>query len=652
MADFEKTITSEIGIEAEADSETTYEVETEDGVGLGDAGEYEHVAKGSVAWQEALDAAGGDPAKAAESLQANLDYWTLKKVSAEKMILQTEALSLQDRINEIKNLAEYGHEAQIWCADLTEDLSGDVGIIEVPGEQTARNVQPGYNANAVYSGSRDGQILPAIVSTPAATFWNLAMLPGWQKWKPTYRYGTITSIDYPANTCNLNLEPATSSQQNIDVNQGTALVDVPIEYMTCNAAAFAVDDVVLVEFTNQDFTTPKVIGFKDHPQPCGARYVVFKCWAEDPGAPPTTYDAHYVVWDAQEAQLADLSAWGGPELAGDYPCSEADLAAWVAATTEIEAVACYDWAPAGEETPSNDVSGNNGCGELVNSDIQDAGTVWLDCPDWDEGQNGYASWDHHNYIDTFYPAYRGVVATQGDSYNLEIVAGLEGEGETTCCRLEFTLDYDYTEYVACPGADPSDIASRVFDRAAQYRRHCPLNRILDGGWLDTFAWLNQEDGGCSIYGTDVIFPYNPAGERVGQPPGYLYKMTSWEEYDTYFSGKSPENQAVEKMARYSGTIMVQCYVFQAAGQYKWRLGSGCYPTNWRSWNYQDAPARLTDAKIAVDYDSSDITGTDPRDQVSITALEEKVEEAMDAAADEVGEGDKRCIDYFEMTMRI
>ncbi|KKM67039.1 hypothetical protein LCGC14_1475160 [marine sediment metagenome] len=59
MADFEETITSETGIDDEADSETTYEVETEDGVGLGDAGEYEHVAKGNVAWNVALDAADG-----------------------------------------------------------------------------------------------------------------------------------------------------------------------------------------------------------------------------------------------------------------------------------------------------------------------------------------------------------------------------------------------------------------------------------------------------------------------------------------------------------------------------------------------------------------------------------------------------------------
>ncbi len=457
---------------------------------------------------------------------------------------------------------------------------------------------------------------------------------------PTYRYGTITWIS--GDDCNVTLEAATSSQQAIDVNQGTNLSNVPIEYMTCNGAAFAVDDVVLIEFINQDFTTPKVIGFKSNPQPCGARWVVFKCWAEDPGSPPTTYDAHYVVWDAQNAQLADLSAWSGPTVPGDYPCSEADLAAWVAVTTEIGDAPCYDWVEAGESIPSNDISENDGCEELVNSDVDSTILDEHDCPNWEEPP--YISWDYEYYLDRFYPAYRGVPLVQGDSYNLEVVAGLGGEGETTCFRLEYTYDQDITEFQACyvggVPVPPGFPAFTYFDRDYQYRRHCPLNRILDEGWLDTYQWLDEESGGYT--------------ER---PPGSLhisfpYSLTHWEEFDTYFTGILSENQAVEKMARYTGTIMVQFYVFQASGQYKYVSGDNYEPWEFPpGWVYQDSPARLTDAKIAVDYHASDITGTDPRDQVSIPSLESKVEEAMDAAADEAGEGDKRCIDYFEMKMR-
>ena len=44
-----------------------------------------------------------------------------------------------------------------WCADLTEELSGDVGIIEIAGDiDKGVNVQPGYEGNAVYNAARDG----------------------------------------------------------------------------------------------------------------------------------------------------------------------------------------------------------------------------------------------------------------------------------------------------------------------------------------------------------------------------------------------------------------------------------------------------------------------------------------------------------------
>lgn len=48
------------------------------------------------------------------------------------------------------------------------------------------------------------------------------------------------------------------------------LKDVPIEYMGCDASAFADNDEVIVEFTDQDWATPKVIGFKENPVSCAA----------------------------------------------------------------------------------------------------------------------------------------------------------------------------------------------------------------------------------------------------------------------------------------------------------------------------------------------------------------------------------------------
>lgn len=50
---------------------------------------------------------------------------------------------------------------------------------------------------------------------------------------------------------------------------GLLLEDVPVEYMQCNAAAFAEDDRVVVHFKDRDWSRPHVIGFEEKPQQCG-----------------------------------------------------------------------------------------------------------------------------------------------------------------------------------------------------------------------------------------------------------------------------------------------------------------------------------------------------------------------------------------------
>ena len=109
-----------------------------------------------------------------------------------------------------------------WCVDLTTGLTGDVGTIEVAGERSGGvNIQPGYDGNAVYNASRDGQLLPAVATTAAAAYFNRAIMPGWQKHLPTFRYGVIVadSIDFDGNTCDVCLDPTYSSQLNLDINQ-------------------------------------------------------------------------------------------------------------------------------------------------------------------------------------------------------------------------------------------------------------------------------------------------------------------------------------------------------------------------------------------------------------------------------------------------
>ena len=139
----------------------------------------------------------------------------------EKSIVELQLTALQKRKTYYENNMPSDPTISAWCADLTEDLSGIVATVEVPGERGAVNIRPGYDGGAAFSAARDGQLQPVIASGSAAAFFNQALLPGWQKFYPTYRYGTIVadSIDFDADTCSVCLDPSYSSQANLDINQ-------------------------------------------------------------------------------------------------------------------------------------------------------------------------------------------------------------------------------------------------------------------------------------------------------------------------------------------------------------------------------------------------------------------------------------------------
>jgi hypothetical protein len=180
-------------------------------------------------------------------------------------------------------------EISAWCADLTEDLTGTVGTIEIGGAFKTGKVlvRPGYEGKAEYQSQRDGQLTHTLAMTPAQAFYNAAMFAGWQKWMPTFRIGTITEID--GDTCSLDIEQLTTKHQNIDVTGPTMLEDVAIEYMNCNGAAFEVGDRVIVEYRNRTpggAGTPVVIGFESEPKPC-AFYIRITLNGKAPTKPKT-----------------------------------------------------------------------------------------------------------------------------------------------------------------------------------------------------------------------------------------------------------------------------------------------------------------------------------------------------------------------------
>jgi len=194
-----------------------------------------------------------------------------KEILAKK-ILEVSKLSCEKRKTYLENNAPNNERLVAWCTDLTENLIGDVGLIEILGESISFNIQPGYSGNSIYNKSRDGQLVPTIAQTPAQAFYNLAMLPGWQKWKPTFRYATISNLS--GDTCTVMFEQTKSTQQSLDVNQSSTMDDVNIEYMSCNGSVFENGDSVVVAFTGQDWSVPKVIGFKDNPKPCAGDIII------------------------------------------------------------------------------------------------------------------------------------------------------------------------------------------------------------------------------------------------------------------------------------------------------------------------------------------------------------------------------------------
>ena len=187
----------------------------------------------------------------------------------------------------------------IWCADYTELGTGLVGTIEVNGNKDSTIIAPGASA----AGTDDGEMSHIAVMSSAQLYFNLALLPAWQKNMPTYRVGTITVLDTVANTCSVDLDAALSSEQALNINQASSLSAVPVVYMSCHAAAFAVDDRVIIQFTGQDWTGPKVIGFESNPAPCFAKRI---------------YAVANLDWDNRDFTAGGDPVFGNLYLGGTY----------------------------------------------------------------------------------------------------------------------------------------------------------------------------------------------------------------------------------------------------------------------------------------------------------------------------------------------
>lgn len=186
--------------------------------------------------------------------------------------LIAENLALLKRRHQLQLIPE-DRELIAWCADYSEDLTGEVGLVDVNDEGGRGTlIEPGFEGAATYSPEAHGGLFPRVAQTAYQSYFNAALLPGVQKWMPRYRLAKVLEVE--GDVCSVELLPAKSSAQQLPINESPTLKSIPIQYMDCDGDAFESGDEVLVRFFKQG---PQVVGFSANPKPCSVDLL----WSSD-----------------------------------------------------------------------------------------------------------------------------------------------------------------------------------------------------------------------------------------------------------------------------------------------------------------------------------------------------------------------------------
>jgi predicted transglutaminase-like cysteine proteinase len=154
---------------------------------------------------KALRKAVTDAQKAYITAQSNCN-----KKQTEINLLGLELASVNKRLAEIETALTV-ESRTVWCADYSTALTGSVGTIEINGEAGRINIVPEGKSGI-------GLLQHPLAMTPSGVFYNWALLPAWQKWKPTYRVGIIDSIDYENDLADVGIPDQFS--EGLAINQG------------------------------------------------------------------------------------------------------------------------------------------------------------------------------------------------------------------------------------------------------------------------------------------------------------------------------------------------------------------------------------------------------------------------------------------------
>lgn len=228
----------------------------------------------------------------------------------------SKKLGMQEQLVTVKaDQAEAAKIKTVWCTAYYDLLSGNVDTIEIDNQAAIMLIAPAGVASA------PGILKRTDMGTPAEAFYNCAMLPGVQKWKPRYKFAMVTSVDKVLNTCSVAFEEMSLTGRDTLANK--TMTEVPIDYMRCNAAVFYVGSEVVVEFTGRDRTKPRVIGFQSNPLPCLPLLLV--------QVHAAGYNDYVIIWNMLTNEYYDITT----SPASDFPCPASLVASYRASKTEI-----------------------------------------------------------------------------------------------------------------------------------------------------------------------------------------------------------------------------------------------------------------------------------------------------------------------------
>lgn len=211
----------------------------------------------------------------------------IKEKEAAKELTKLQKQEAVDRSLTLSALPE-SEERELWMADYSAEIEptgADIPTAEVAGEAHGENWALLYPARGeaplAFDQALHGEREHALAISPAACFAAWAMLPSWQKYRPSYRVGRILEMrDDGLAKVELQV-PLVSSEQNLPIPPSDPMaVDVaferqthervPFDYMDCGSIAFKVGDEVVIKYKEQDSTQPVIVGFAHDPEPCSA----------------------------------------------------------------------------------------------------------------------------------------------------------------------------------------------------------------------------------------------------------------------------------------------------------------------------------------------------------------------------------------------